>query len=101
MFGIEDALTADNADEIYDKCNAMLEGCSARSLMRQFHVKAVCTTDDPCDEGPCGSLIVPDIHAVIQSVIGTQTAVRSKIFDPVANTGAIWSLSGCLALRMR
>ncbi len=35
-------------------------------------------------KGPCGSLIVPDIHAVIQSVIGTQTAVRSKIFDPVA-----------------
>lgn len=50
VFGIEDALTADNADEIYDRCNAMLEGCSARSLMRQFHVKAVCTTDDPCDD---------------------------------------------------
>lgn len=50
VFGIEEPLTADNADEIYEKCNKVLAQYSARGLMRKFHVKAVCTTDDPCDD---------------------------------------------------
>lgn len=50
VFGIEEPLNADNADAVYDRCNEMLSGLSARSLMRRFHVKAVCTTDDPCDD---------------------------------------------------
>lgn len=50
VFGIDEPLTADNADEIYDKCNAVLARYSARDLMRMFDVKAVCTTDDPCDD---------------------------------------------------
>lgn len=50
VFGIEEPLTEDNADEIYDKCNEVLAHCSARDLMRRFRVKAVCTTDDPCDD---------------------------------------------------
>lgn len=50
VFGIEEPLTEDNADEIYDQCNEVLAHCSARDLMRRFQVKAVCTTDDPCDD---------------------------------------------------
>ncbi len=50
VFGIEEPLTADNADEIYEKCNEVLAKYSARELMRKFHVTAVCTTDDPCDD---------------------------------------------------
>lgn len=50
VFGIDEPLTEDNADEIYDKCNEVLSKYSARELMRRFHVKAVCTTDDPCDD---------------------------------------------------
>ena len=50
VFGIEEPLNADNADEIYEKCNKVLAQYSARGLMRKFHVKAVCTTDDPCDD---------------------------------------------------
>lgn len=49
VFGISEPLTEENADEIYDRCNEMLSRCSARSLMRKFRVRAVCTTDDPCD----------------------------------------------------
>ena len=49
-FGITEPLTADNADEIYDKCNEVLKGYSARTLMEKFHVKAICTTDDPIDD---------------------------------------------------
>ena len=50
VFGVEQPLTADNADEIYDLCNEVLSKYSARELMRMFHVKAVCTTDDPVDD---------------------------------------------------
>lgn len=48
-FGITEPLTADNADEIYDRCNEILKGYSARQLMEKFNVKAICTTDDPID----------------------------------------------------
>lgn len=50
VFDIHEPLTADNADEIYDKCSEVLKNTSARGLMRRFNVKAVCTTDDPCDD---------------------------------------------------
>lgn len=49
-FGIDAPLTPDTAREIYDAANKKLKGCSARQLMRQFKVKAVCTTDDPADD---------------------------------------------------
>ena len=49
-FGISEVLTAENADMIYDQCNEILKGHSARSLMRKFHVHAICTTDDPVDD---------------------------------------------------
>ena len=48
-FGIAEPLTPQNADDIYDKCNEILKGYSARSLMRKFDVRAICTTDDPID----------------------------------------------------
>lgn len=50
VFGIRDPLTEENADEIYDRCNEVLSDCTARDLMRRFRVRAVCTTDDPCDD---------------------------------------------------
>ncbi len=50
VFEIYEPLNADNADEIYDKCNEILSQYTARGLMRKFNVKAVCTTDDPCDD---------------------------------------------------
>lgn len=49
-FGISEPLTAENADDVYDRCNEILKGYSARSLMRKFHVQALCTTDDPIDD---------------------------------------------------
>jgi len=42
-------LTLGNADAVYDKANELLKGHSARKLMDKFHVKAICTTDDPID----------------------------------------------------
>ena len=49
-FGVMEPLNGDNADEIYDKCNEILKDYSARALMEKFHVKAICTTDDPLDD---------------------------------------------------
>lgn len=50
-FGIEDALTPDNAKEIWDKCNEMLadDSFSAKNLIRRSNVEVICTTDDPAD----------------------------------------------------
>ncbi|MGM9629573.1 glucuronate isomerase, partial [Butyricicoccus sp.] len=50
----------DNADEIYDKCNEILKGYSARSLMEKFNVKAICTTDDPVDDLHWHDMIAAD-----------------------------------------
>ena len=49
-FGIHEPLTEENADEIYDKCSEVLSRLSVRDMMRMYNVKAVCTTDDPCDD---------------------------------------------------
>ena len=50
-FGIDDLLCEENADEIYDKCNAMLAQpeFSVKSLLLKMKVEVLCTTDDPID----------------------------------------------------
>ena len=50
-FGIYEPLTALNADEIFDKVNAMLtnEECLPRQLLARMNVKMLGTTDNPWD----------------------------------------------------
>lgn len=50
-FGIDDLLCEKNADEIYDKCNAMLSQpeFSVKNLLLRMGVEVLCTTDDPID----------------------------------------------------
>ncbi len=50
-FGIYYILNPETADDIYDRCNAMLasDGFRPRDLMRRYNVETVCTTDDPVD----------------------------------------------------
>lgn len=52
-FGICDPLTAENAEEIWDKtCKMMAEDpdkYTARGLIKFSNVECLCTTDDPCD----------------------------------------------------
>jgi len=50
-FGIEEALTEESADRIYDQCSAKMAqgGFTARSLIQNSNVETVCTTDDPAD----------------------------------------------------
>lgn len=49
-FGITEPLNPKNAEEIYAKCNAVLATTTPRDMMHKFGVKALCTTDDPCDD---------------------------------------------------
>lgn len=50
-FGITDLLGPDTARAIYDACNERIASpdFSARQLMKQSRVAAICTTDDPVD----------------------------------------------------
>ena len=50
-FGIDELLDASSGPRIWDRANAMLgdEALRPQGIMRKFHVKAVCTTDDPTD----------------------------------------------------
>lgn len=50
-FGIDDLLTSDNAEEIYNKTSAMLQSPAHHTigLLEQQKVEILCTTDDPLD----------------------------------------------------
>ena len=48
-FGYEGALNGDTAEEVWQLCNEKLKGLSARKLIVNSRVKALCTTDDPAD----------------------------------------------------
>ena len=51
-FGVQELLTPDNADRIYDRCTEQLQNPShrVRGLLEQMDVRVVCTTDDPADD---------------------------------------------------
>lgn len=50
-FGIEETLSPETAEMIWEKANAKLQSgeLTARSLIKQSNVKVICTTDDPID----------------------------------------------------
>ena len=48
-FGYTGALNGDTAEEVWQLCNAKLKELSARKLIVNSNVKALCTTDDPAD----------------------------------------------------
>lgn len=66
VFGIAEPLSEENADKIYDKCNEVLAKCRPRDLMRKFGVKAICTTDDPCDDLHWHDIIARDAEMEIK-----------------------------------
>ena len=51
-FNIDDLLNEYSADSIWHRANQALKGddLSARGILRKFHVRIACTTDDPCDD---------------------------------------------------
>jgi glucuronate isomerase len=58
-FGIDELLDEKSASRIWEKANAALAGpdLTAHGILGKFHVKAVCTTDDPIDDLSCHKAI--------------------------------------------
>ncbi|WP_295116668.1 glucuronate isomerase [uncultured Chitinophaga sp.] len=48
-FGITDQLNDQNAEAVYNACNAQLHKWTTKSLLQHFKVESLCTTDDPTD----------------------------------------------------
>jgi glucuronate isomerase len=51
-FGIDDLLDGTTAKSVWERANDQLQNgdLTAQGILRKFHVRAVCTTDDPCDD---------------------------------------------------
>ena len=58
-FGIDELLDESSAERIWQQANARLETPELRAhgILNKFHVKAVCTTDDPTDDLSCHKAI--------------------------------------------
>ena len=67
-FDIHEPLSATTADDIYAKCNAMLQQDEYRpqGLLEMQQVQAMCTTDDPIDDLAYHRLIANDPNINIQ-----------------------------------
>ena len=65
-FDIDTALTPKTAEEIWNKCNLMLQKkeYSAQNLLRMQKVKVLCTTDDPADDLKWHKLIKENINDI-------------------------------------
>ncbi len=51
-FGIDGLLDEHSASSVWNQANALLStgGLAARGILRKFNVRALCTSDDPCDD---------------------------------------------------
>ena len=51
-FGIGELLTESNAKSVWERANAELTsgGLTTQGILKKFKVRALCTTDDPCDD---------------------------------------------------
>src|SRR5579884_464829 len=51
-FGFSGLLNEASAREVWEKSNALLESpqLSAKGILKKFSVRALCSTDDPCDD---------------------------------------------------
>jgi glucuronate isomerase len=65
VFGIKEILNEDTAPKIWAKANDKLKTLSAKKILKQFRVRVVGTTDDPCDD-------LADHQKIQKSGIGTR-----------------------------
>jgi glucuronate isomerase len=62
-FGINDLLSPETAESIWEKCNELLkqDEFTARGLIKRSNVKVICTTDDPVDSLDYHKAIADDV----------------------------------------
>ncbi|NLX25903.1 MAG: glucuronate isomerase [Lentisphaerae bacterium] len=122
-FGIDQLLSPDTADEIYEACTAQLRTpeFSARNMMRKMNVKLVCTTDDPIDSlehhqklaeddfeikvlptfrpDKAANLSNPSAYAdyirALESAVGTQISSFDTLLEAIDNRHAYFHAQGC------
>ena len=84
-FGIYEPLCSENAMEIYEKCNAILQqpDMTVRGIIRKSGVKLICTTDDPVDDLHAHSLLAadPTAPAVVLPAFRPDKAMRADKVD--------------------
>lgn len=73
IFGIDTPLNKDTAEDIYNKANEILKNTTIHTLLRDFKVEFVATTDDPID-----SL---EYHGKQKDTLVTPTFRPDKLFD--------------------
>jgi glucuronate isomerase len=58
-FGIDELLDESNAARVWERANALLatDELRAHGILKKFHVRALCTTDDPTDDLSCHKVI--------------------------------------------
>ncbi len=80
-FGITEPLTGENAMEIFEKCNAILQepDMTVRGIIRKSNVKLICTTDDPIDDLRAHELLAadPTAPAVVLPAFRPDKAMRA------------------------
>ncbi len=80
-FGITEPLCGDNAMEIFEKCNAILQqpDMTVRGIIRKSGVKLICTTDDPVDDLKAHELLAadPTAPAVVLPAFRPDKAMRA------------------------
>ena len=97
-FGYEGALNGDTAEEVWQLCNEKLKTLSARKLIVNSGVKALCTTDDPADslewhkkiaeDKSFGVLVLPSYRP--DKAIGLE---KAEYLDYLKRLGEITSFS--------
>ena len=80
-FGYEGHLNGESAEEVWNICNAKLqgEGMSARELIKKSNVVLLCTTDDPVDSLEYHKLIKEDETFDVQVLPAWRPDVAMKI----------------------
>ena len=73
VFDIHIPLNKDTAEEIYERANEKLRNISVRSIMKDFNVEFIATTDDPVDTLEC--------HKKYDEVNVTPTFRPDKLFE--------------------
>lgn len=108
-FGIDELLGPGNARDVFQHCNQQLqtEDGRPRSLLKQWQVKTVCTTDDPLDDLTVHKAACNDELAVRPTfrpdaafgLTGTEN-LRSWLLRFQASTGSFPELIEALAVRV-
>lgn len=111
IFNIDDLLTPDTAEGIYQHCNALLqqEGYSTMGILRKWNAEIVCTSDDLLDDvslhrtatgRAAGLKVLPSLRA--DSILAFGTPHFKAWMDRLGQVASICSLEDYLfALHLR